>query len=92
MEVNMKNSVYVIILVILGVLIGKFDKLNTEIVPAYAQEFNDIGQGNDALWHLPSFAEKGWFLHASNGRVRACNLDKVSVVGNKAGPRCTEWQ
>ena len=36
-------------------------------------------QSGDALWHLPRFGEQGWFLHANNGRVRACNMDKVSV-------------
>lgn len=46
----------------------------------------------DALWHLPQFGEQGWFIHASNGRVRACNMDKASVVGEKNGPRCSNWE
>ena len=49
------------------------------------------GQSGDALWHLPRFGEQGWFLHANNGRVRACNMDKVSVVGERAAPRCSKW-
>ena len=49
-------------------------------------------QSGDALWHLPKFGEQGWFLHASNGRVRACNMDKTSVVGDKPGPRCSNWE
>lgn len=48
--------------------------------------------GGDALWHLPRFGETGWFLHAYNGKVRACNMDKVSVVGDRSGPRCSAWQ
>jgi len=48
-------------------------------------------QSGDALWHLPQFGDKGWFLHASNGRVRACNMDKASVVGDRAAPRCSNW-
>ena len=48
-------------------------------------------QSGDALWHLPKFGESGWFLHANNGRVRACNMDKVSVVGERAAPRCFKW-
>ena len=48
-------------------------------------------QSGDALWHLPRFGEQGWFLHANNGRVRACNMDKVSVVGERPAPRCSKW-
>ena len=48
-------------------------------------------QSGDALWHLPKFGESGWFLHANRGRVRACNMDKVSVVGERPAPRCSEW-
>ena len=48
-------------------------------------------KSGDALWHLPRFGEQGWFLHANNGRVRACNMDKVSVVGERAAPRCSKW-
>lgn len=49
-------------------------------------------QGGDALWHLPKLAEQGWFLHAHNGRVRACNVNRASVSGEKPGPRCTSWE
>lgn len=49
-------------------------------------------QSGDALWHLPSFSKDGWFLHASNGKVRACNMDKVSIVGDRPGPRCSNWE
>ena len=48
-------------------------------------------QSGDALWHLPKFGEQGWFLHANRGRVRACNMDKVSVVGARTAPRCSKW-
>jgi hypothetical protein len=48
--------------------------------------------GGDALWHLPKFGESGWFLHAHNGLVRACNMDKASVVGERAAPRCSNWE
>ena len=51
------------------------------------------GQGSgDALWHLPKFGEQGGFIHARNGQVRACNMDKASVVGEKPGPRCSNWE
>ena len=48
--------------------------------------------GGDALWHLPKFGEDGWFIHAHNGNVRVCNMDKASVIGNKQGPKCSNWQ
>lgn len=49
-------------------------------------------QSGDALWHLPKFGETGWFLHAHNGQVRACNMDQASVIGEKPGPRCSNWE
>lgn len=55
-------------------------------------QFAPPAQSGDALWHLPVLGEDGWFLHASNGMVRACNMDKVSVVGNRAGPKCSNWE
>lgn len=48
--------------------------------------------GGDALWHLPKFGENGWFIHAHNGRVRVCNMDQASVVGDKPGPKCSGWE
>ena len=27
----------------------------------------------------------------TTGRVRACNMDKVSVVGERPAPRCSKW-
>ena len=49
-------------------------------------------QGGDALWHLPQFGQQGWFIHANNGRVRVCNVSKASVVGDRPGPRCSNWE
>ena len=48
--------------------------------------------GGDALWHLPKLGENGWFIHAHNGLVRVCNMDQASVVGNRPGPKCSEWE
>ena len=39
----------------------------------------------------PDLVKQGG-LHAHNGKVRACNMDKVSVVGNRPGPRCSAWE
>ena len=88
----MRNLFLIVLFVGFGVVLGQLFKSSLEIGPVNAQEMAYSLSGNDALWHLPSFAESGWFVHASNGRVRACNLDKVSVVGVKTGPRCTNWE
>ena len=78
-------------LVALGVVAGSYLSSNIGS-PAIAQMGPSTQDGGDALWHLPKFGEQGWFLHAHNGKVRACNMDKASVVGEKPGPRCSNWQ
>mgnify|MGYP001267822561 CR=1 FL=1 len=55
-------------------------------------QFAPPTQAGDALWHLPRFGDEGWFLHASNGQVRACNMDKASIVNEKSAPRCSNWR
>ena len=76
-------------LVSIGTVIGALSSDSNKGI-ANAQ-FAPPMQSGDALWHLPQFGDKGWFLHASNGRVRACNMDKASVVGERAAPRCSMW-
>ena len=73
-----------------GVIVGTLAS-NTKSGSAVAQS-GISQQSGDALWHLPKFGELGWFIHASNGRVRACNMDKASVIGEKQGPRCSNWE
>ena len=85
----MKHALSAAVLVALGVTIGTLLTDNTST--ANAQFAPPSGASGDALWHLPKFGESGWFLHANNGRVRACNMDKVSVVGDRAAPRCSRW-
>lgn len=77
-------------LVGIGTIIGSLsvNGLNGAAVAQFAPP----APSGDALWHLPKLGSDGWFLHASNGRVRACNMDKVSVVGEKPGPRCSNWE
>ena len=86
----MKNAFSAAVLLALGITIGTLLTDNTNST-ANAQFAPPSGQSGDALWHLPKFGESGWFLHANNGRVRACNMDKVSVVGERTAPRCSEW-
>ena len=78
-------------LVVLGVTAGSYLSSNLGS-PAIAQMGPSTQGSGDALWHLPQFGEQGWFLHAHNGKVRACNMDKASVVGDKPGPRCSDWE
>jgi len=86
----MKRFVFGAALVGIGTIIGAVSS-NTTNGTANAQFAPLSVQSGDALWHLPRFGEQGWFLHANNGRVRACNMDKASVVGERAAPRCSEW-
>ena len=80
-----KQGIFVAVIFISGLYIGKLQ------LPAYAQ-MGPSSQSGDALWHLPKFGQNGWFLHAHNGQVRACNMDKASVVGARPGPRCSNWE
>ena len=85
----MKHTWALIGLIVLGsVITGVSTQSNSAANAQFAPATTQTG---DALWHLPKFGESGWFLHASNGRVRACNMDKVSVVGERTAPRCSEW-
>ena len=78
-------------LIIFGVVTGISISISLQS-PALAQMGPSTQSGGDALWHLPQFGEQGWFIHAHNGKVRACNMDKTSVIGAKAGPRCSNWE
>ena len=86
----MKQLVLGATLVSIGTVIGALSSDNTKGT-ATAQFAPPSVQSGDALWHLPKLGEQGWFLHANNGRVRACNMDKVSVVGERVAPRCSKW-
>ncbi len=86
----MKRILLGAVLVGVGTVIGSLS--THDLNGAALAQFAPPAQSGDALWHLPEFGNDGWFLHASNGKVRACNMDKVSVVGDKNGPRCSNWE
>lgn len=86
----MKEILLIAALVGTGFIVGTLS-IVTQSGSAQAQS-GTSQQSGDALWHLPKFGEQGWFIHASNGRVRACNMDKASVIGEKQGPRCSNWE
>jgi hypothetical protein len=86
----MKKLILGAALVGIGTVIGAIT--SNDVSSMANAQFAPPMQSGDALWHLPKFGEQGWFLHASNGRVRACNMDKTSVVGDKPGPRCSNWE
>jgi len=83
----MKNALMIIALLTSGIAIGSV----TVTGNANAQQGPSV-QSSDALWHLPKFGESGWFLHAHNGRVRACNMDGASVAGERQAPKCSNWE
>ena len=78
------------VLVGVGAVLGTLSSNNLN--GAANAQFAPPTQSGDALWHLPRFGDEGWFLHASNGMVRACNMNKASVVDEKPGPRCSNWK
>jgi hypothetical protein len=47
--------------------------------------------GSDFLLSLPPLEDNFWFVHASNGRVRACTADGASIAGDRPGPKCSRW-
>jgi len=83
----MKNALMIITPLTSGIAIGSV----TVTGNANAQQGPSV-QSSDALWHLPKFGESGWFLHAHNGRVRACNMDGASVAGERQAPKCSNWE
>ena len=83
----MKYPITVIALTAFGIAIGSIASNGV----AEAQQGPSI-QSGDALWHLPKFGESGWFLHAHNGKVRACNMDGASVAGDRQAPKCSNWE
>ena len=86
----MKQTLVVITLIVVGAVISFLSSKNLNGA-AFAQ-FAPQAQSGDSLWHLPKFGAEGWFLHASGGLVRACNMDKASVIGEKTAPRCSAWK
>lgn len=59
-------------------------------VPATAQSAPPAAAA-DALLTMPLLEERGWFVHAHNGRVRACSVDGASVGAAKTAPQCSDW-
>ena len=78
--------------VLVGAVVVLMNWSSNNLTGAANAQFAPPTQSGDALWHLPRFGDEGWFLHASNGMVRACNMDKASVVDEKPGPRCSNWK
>jgi hypothetical protein len=56
-----------------------------------APQTGAVSQGSDALLTMPLLADKGWFVHAYGGRVRACTADGASVAGERPAPKCSQW-
>ena len=61
----------------------------TQNRPATAQSAPVVAPA-DALMTMPLLEDRGWFIHARAGRVRACFVDGVSVGEAKTPPRCSD--
>ena len=85
----MKQMILGAALVGIGTVIGAISSDDTNGT-ANAQ-FAPPMQSGDALWHLPQFGDKGMVPPCKQWSCRACNMDKASVVGERAAPRCSEW-
>lgn len=78
--------------VILSVgMIGAAAMLSAYSPVAIAQTQPASNTGTDALLTMPLLADKGWFIHAHGGRVRACTADGASVAGERPAPKCSQW-
>jgi hypothetical protein len=71
-------------------MLGSVGMASGYLSPADAQ-LAPVAVGGDVLLTMPLLADKGWFVHAYNGRVRACTADGASVSGERPAPRCSNW-
>ena len=62
----------------------------TQNRPATAQSTPVVAPA-DALMTMPLLEDRGWFIHAHAGRVRACSVDGASVGAAKTPPQCSDW-
>ena len=72
-------------------MIGAAAMLSAYSPMAIAQTSPAPTTGTDALLTMPLLADKGWFIHAYGGRVRACTADGASVAGERPAPKCSQW-
>ncbi|MBR2573454.1 MAG: hypothetical protein IKE14_03905 [Loktanella sp.] len=77
--------------ILAGGMIGAAAMLSAYSPMAIAQTQPAPTTGTDALLTMPLLADKGWFIHAYGGRVRACTADGASVAGERPAPKCSEW-
>jgi len=77
--------------ILAGGMIGAAAMLSAYSPMAIAQTQPVPTTGTDALLTMPLLADKGWFIHAYGGRVRACTADGASVAGERPAPKCSQW-
>lgn len=70
--------------------LGSVAMVSNALSAADAQS-SPVESQSDQLLTMPILAEKGWFIHAHNGRVRACTADGASVAGERPAPKCSDW-
>ena len=86
----MKQLVLGAALVGIGTVIGAYPQIIPTAQPTLSSLLLAFNQAM-LCGIYPSSVNKDGSSMPSNGRVRACNMDKVSVVGERPAPRCSEW-
>jgi len=72
-------------------IVSSYSPVAVAQTPQPAPQTGAVSQGTDALLTMPLLADKGWFVHAYGGRVRACTADGASVAGGRPAPKCSQW-
>ena len=89
-----KKSLNVLICGVLFIVVAA--AINITMQSSAEASLEDVMRGDtghsDYLLVIPKFADSGWFIHAHNGKVRACNTNNASIVGSRPGPQCTNWE
>lgn len=65
--------------------------LGATVDPSANAQSTPTSIGTDVLLTFPVLEERGWFVHAFQGRVRACSVDGASVGQERTAPRCSNW-
>ena len=65
--------------------------LGASVDPTANAQVAPLSAGADVLLTFPVLEQRGWFVHAYQGRVRACSVDGASVGEARTAPKCSNW-
>lgn len=65
--------------------------LGASVDPTVNAQVAPMSAGADVLLTFPVLEQRGWFVHAYQGRVRACSVDGASVGEARTAPKCSNW-